>query len=134
MNPPTDKPGLLLFAHGARDPRWARPFEAVAAQARAARPGTEVALAFLEFLAPDLAAAGEALAAAGCTRIDVVPLFLGAGGHVRKDVPPLLDALRARHPGLEVRLHPAVGERDELVAAMAQAALTLACGEGVAQR
>jgi sirohydrochlorin ferrochelatase len=27
--------GLILFAHGARDPRWAAPFEAVAARVRA---------------------------------------------------------------------------------------------------
>ena len=26
--------GLILFAHGARDPRWAEPFEAVAARVR----------------------------------------------------------------------------------------------------
>ena len=31
--------GLLLFAHGARDPRWADPFQAVAEEARAACPG-----------------------------------------------------------------------------------------------
>ena len=28
------KRGLLLFAHGARDPRWALPFEDVAARVR----------------------------------------------------------------------------------------------------
>ncbi len=126
MNPsPT---GLLLFAHGARDPRWALPFEAVADAARRARPRQPVRLAFLEFMAPDLATAAEALVAEGCTRIDVVPLFLGAGGHVRKDVPPLLEAVRERHPGLEVRLHPAVGEQPALIEAMASVALMLQDG------
>jgi sirohydrochlorin ferrochelatase len=28
-----------------------------------------------------------------------VPLFLGTGGHLRRDLPPLVDALRAAHPG-----------------------------------
>jgi len=46
--------GLILFAHGARDPRWALPFEAVAARVRAQRPGVPVRLAFLEFMAPTL--------------------------------------------------------------------------------
>ena len=54
---------------------------------RAARPGVPVRLAFLEFMAPNLPDAGAELAAAGCTRIEVVPMFLGAGGHVRKDLP-----------------------------------------------
>jgi sirohydrochlorin cobaltochelatase len=115
--------GLLLFAHGARDPRWAQPFEAVAARVRAARPGLAVRLAYLEFMAPGLPEAGAELAAAGCTRIEVVPLFLGAGGHVRKDLPALLEALREAHPGLQVSLHLSVGEVDGVVAAMADAAL-----------
>ena len=30
-----DRSGILLFAHGARDPNWARPFETVADRLRA---------------------------------------------------------------------------------------------------
>jgi sirohydrochlorin cobaltochelatase len=119
------KTGWLLFAHGARDPGWARPFEAVAARLQGERPGDAVQLAFLEFMAPDLGQAADALAAAGCTRIEVVPLFLGTGGHVRRDVPPLLDAVRARHPGLALRLHPSVGGHDEVIGGIARAALAL---------
>ena len=115
--------GLLLFAHGARDPQWARPFEAVAARCRAQRGDARVQLAFLEFMAPDLVAGGNALVAAGCTVVDVVPLFLGAGGHVRKDLPVLLARLQEAHPAVRFSLRPAVGEADALVAAMAEVAL-----------
>ncbi len=115
--------GLILFAHGARDPRWALPFEAVAARLRATRPGVAVRLAYLEFMAPNLPEAGAELVSIGCTRIEVVPMFLGAGGHVRKDLPALLDRVREAHPGLRVTLHTAVGEIDSVVAAMAEAAL-----------
>jgi sirohydrochlorin cobaltochelatase len=120
MNPTT---GILLFAHGARDPAWARPFEAVAAalRTRAARPD-HVGLAFLEFMQPGLVDAGSALAAAGCTQVTVVPLFLGAGGHVRKDLPLLMDQLRERHAEVNWTLSPAVGESDLLVQAMADIA------------
>ena len=117
--------GLLLFAHGARDARWAEPFEQVAAAVRTAQPSRPVRLAFLEFMQPDLATAAAELAAEGCSRIDVLPLFLGAGGHVRKDLPALLDGLRARHPGVAYTLHPAVGESPRLVAAMAGIAVAL---------
>ena len=114
--------GLLLFAHGARDARWALPFAAVAARVLALRPDCVVQLAFLEFMTPTLASAGAALVAAGCTQIQVLPLFLGAGGHVRKDLPVLLQALRETHPGVAFTLHQAVGELDSLIEAMAVAA------------
>lgn len=119
------KTGLLLFAHGARDPGWAAPFDAVARRCREAGPQRPVALAFLEFMAPDLVAAGAALVAAGCDAVDVVPLFLGAGGHVRKDIPRLLARLESGHPAVRWMLHPSVGEADVVIAAMAEAALAL---------
>ncbi len=115
--------GLILFAHGARDPRWAAPFETVAARVRALRPGLAVHNAYLEFMAPTLPDAGDALAAAGCTRVDVLPLFLGAGGHVRRDLPLLMDGLRRRHPGTTWTLHTAVGETPAVIEAMALAAI-----------
>ncbi len=117
------KRGLLLFAHGARDPRWALPFEDVTRRLRAADPAMPVALSYLEFMSPGLIEAGAALAAQGCARIEVLPLFLGAGGHVRKDLPALLEQLRQAHPGVQWLLRPAIGEDDSVVEAMARAAL-----------
>ena len=114
---------IILFAHGARDPRWAAPFEAVATRVRAARPGLPVRLAFLELMPPDLPGAGAALAAAGCDAVTVLPLFLGAGGHVRRDLPLLLAGLRAAHPQVAWSLQPPVGEWPSVADAMAQAAL-----------
>lgn len=125
--------GLILFAHGARDPAWARPFEAVAARVGALRPGTPVRLAFLEFMTPALPDAGHELVALGCTRVAVVPLFLGAGGHVRKDLPAMLATLAAAHPAVRFELQPAVGETEAVVAAMAGvAAGALAAAPGSA--
>ena len=117
------KKGLILFAHGARDPRWAEPFEAVAARVRVQRPDMLVRLAFLEIMSPSLPDAGAELAALGCQDLQVLPLFLGAGGHVRKDLPLLVDALRNAHPGLAVTLQPAVGEIDSVTAAIVDAAV-----------
>ena len=117
--------GLLLFAHGARDPRWADPFEAVARHVRALQPEAAVRLAFLEFMQPSLREAGQQLAEAGCARVDVVPLFLGAGGHVRKDLPALLDELAAAFPAVAWRLQAAIGERASVIEAMALAAVRI---------
>jgi sirohydrochlorin cobaltochelatase len=117
--------GVLLFAHGARDPDWARPFEQVAAELRLARPDAQVRLAFLEFMPPTMPEAADALASAGCARIEVVPLFLGAGGHVRKDVPALFAQLQAAHPHVRFSLHRAIGEEPSVISAMAAAATAL---------
>ena len=117
------KRGLLLFAHGARDPRWALPFEDVARRVREADPGVPVALSYLEFMSPGLVEAGTALAAQGCSRVEVLPLFLGAGGHVRKDLPALLGELRQAHPGVQWLLRRAIGEDDAVIESMARAAL-----------
>ncbi len=126
--------GVLLFAHGARDPAWAGPFEGVAQRLRAQAPDLHVGLGFLEFMSPSLAEAGAALAQAGCRHVRVVPLFLGAGGHVRKDLPALLDALRAAQPGCRYSLAPAVGELAPVVGAMAEAALALAADPAAVPR
>lgn len=129
--PPASDTGLLLFAHGARDPVWARPFEAVVECCRARRPGMPVALAFLEFIQPDLIRAGAALAAQGCRAVEVVPLFLGAGGHVRKDIPVLMARLQAEHAAVRWTLRSAVGEAPALIEAMAAVALDAAAGAAV---
>ena len=118
-----NKSGLILFAHGARDPLWAMPFEAVAAQIRHAQPMLPLRLAFLEFMAPSLGEAGRQLAAESCTRVLVLPLFLGTGGHLRKDLPPMIEQLRRDHPFVSWATLAAVGEQAAVVQAMAAVAL-----------
>lgn len=108
------KQALVLFAHGARDPRWAIPFERLAERAREMQPGTLVSLAFLELMSPRLPECIEELVQSGITQVSVVPVFLGQGGHVLRDLPPLIDELREKYPQLEIRLSKAVGE-DESV-------------------
>ncbi|AIO33767.1 cobalamin biosynthesis protein CbiX [Burkholderia pseudomultivorans] len=116
--------GIVLFGHGARDPRWAEPFERLAARLRGAgspaSPAPLVSLAFLELMTPSLGEAVAAQAAAGCTHITVVPVFFGQGGHVRRDLPQLVDACRAAHPGVEIRCATAVGEDDGVLDAIAR--------------
>lgn len=114
--------GLILLAHGARRKEWAAPFEALAASLA---PHAEVELAFLELMEPDLPGAVQRLLDRGCARIDVLPCFLGGAGHVQRDVPPLLTQVQARHPGLQLRLHTALGEQAAMIEAMRQLCLQL---------
>jgi sirohydrochlorin cobaltochelatase len=77
-----------------------------------------VTLAYLELMPPDLQQAGQALVAAGCRGVTVLPLFLGAGGHVRKDLPAQLELLRKAHPAVQWHLEPAAGESELLIEAL----------------
>ncbi len=125
-SPPfTMSQAIILFAHGARDPMWSRPFEAVAEQLRALRPGTIVRLAYLEFMSPSLQEAAAGLVQFGASEVSVVPMFLGAGGHVRRDLPRLLETLQQQHPQVRWSLKPAIGEAQAVIAAMAREAAEL---------
>jgi len=112
------KPALVLFAHGSRDAQWARPFDALRA---ALADRFDVELAYLERMAPALDEAVARLAARGAKRIRVVPVFLGQGAHLARDLPALAAAAGARHPGVALELEPAIGEQPAVIAALAAA-------------
>ena len=110
------KDGIVLFAHGSREPEWAQPFERIASQLAAS---FVVELAYLERMRPTLEEAVSAVANKGAKRIRIVPLFLGAGGHTRNDLPKLAAAARARHAGVEIVVETTIGERQEITDAIA---------------
>ncbi|MBU3632910.1 MULTISPECIES: sirohydrochlorin chelatase [unclassified Polynucleobacter] len=101
---------IILFGHGARDPRWREPFDRLATLWSAQHAGTPVELAFLEMMQPSLDEAVAALSAQGATQITVVPVFFGQGGHLRNDFPVLLDSCREKFPQITLSTTPAVGE------------------------
>lgn len=110
---------LVLFAHGARAPGWAAPFERLRELAAARLPACTVSLAFLELMAPSLPTEVAALVARGVDSICVVPVFLGQGGHLQRDLPALVERLRAAHPGVAIEVAGPVGEDPGVLAAMA---------------
>jgi hypothetical protein len=71
--------GIILLAHGSRDPQWREPIEAVAAQIRIRRPGTPVLCAYLELCAPSLPEAATNLIAEGADSIRVFRFSLVLG-------------------------------------------------------
>ena len=102
--------GLILFAHGSREPGWAEPFEQLTARVRVAAPRAQVGLAFLELMQPDLAGAAAQLVSAGVDTIRIVPIFLGQGGHLRRDLPLLVNDLQAQFPEAKFAYAPAAGD------------------------
>ena len=47
--------------------------------------------------------------AEGITEFTIVPLFLAAGRHLRKDVPAMIEELEKAH-GVSIQLAPPIGE------------------------
>jgi len=98
---------LVLVAHGSRDPRAARSTWALARAVGAARPGTRVETAFLDFEVPGLVAALRREADRGQRAATVVPLLLTAAYHGRVDVPGEIE--KASALGLSIGLAPVLG-------------------------
>jgi sirohydrochlorin cobaltochelatase len=49
----------------------------------------------------------------------IAPIFVARGGHLKHDIPELLEAIGLRYPGVRIRLLPAAGEVDSVIDAMA---------------
>jgi sirohydrochlorin cobaltochelatase len=111
--------GIVLFAHGARDPEWARPFEAIRDRVRASRPEYPIVIAYLELMPPTLEEAIASLASEGASAITVFPLFMAQGAHLKQDLPRILAAIRASYPHVPIALETAVGEVPEILEAIA---------------
>ena len=113
------KTALILFAHGARESCWAEPFRAIRDRVAAARTDLTVEIAYLEFMTPSLAECAHRLAKTGHQRVTVAPLLFALGGHLKRDLPRMLEELRERHPGLAIEQLSPVGEVETLRAALA---------------
>ncbi len=105
---------LIVFGHGSRGPLGAEPPRALAPRLRSALPGTDVELAYLEFMRPTLAECVDALWRRGCRNIAVLPVFVGEGAHLRKELPQLVEAARSSRKGLSIELLPAMGDLPEV--------------------
>lgn len=111
--------GLILFAHGARDPQWAAPFQRLQEKVAAQQSDTVVTLAYLELMTPTLAEAVSMMMASGADSIHIIPLFLGPGAHFRQDFSALMEDLRQRYPCATLTSAPVLGESDTLLNAIA---------------
>lgn len=105
---------LLVIGHGSPRPEANDDLRQVAEAVRARATYPIVVLGFLDCNQPDIPSAFEECVAAGATSIDVVPYFLHSGKHFFIDVPDMLHAAAARHPGTVVRMGDYVGREPEI--------------------
>ena len=123
MNPSFDAgTGVVLFAHGSRDPQWRLPIDAVAQHMASQWPHLPVAVAFLEMTQPDLPSTIEHMMKQGLTHVRIVPMFLGVGRHAREDLPEIVRGLTEAYPQMRFELLPAIGEHPAMTSLMAHIA------------
>ena len=111
---------LILFAHGARSPLWAEPFQRLQQITQQQLPDVAVHLAFLELMPPALPELVAQLITQGCSTITVVPVFLGQGGHIQRDLPRLIQALSLQYPAVRFHMAAPVGENPDVLQAIAR--------------
>lgn len=102
---------LLTVAHGTRDPDGLAAVEALLDRVRAHRPELSVQVAYVDVARPSLP---EVLARL-CGDVVLVPLLLGAGYHVKVDIPRALAAA----PQVRARVAAALGPDPLLAEALA---------------
>lgn len=115
--------GVIIFAHGSRDPVWHLPVEAVAREVGRQAPDALVGCAYLELSTPDLHSCTSDMVARGATSIRVLPLFFGMGKHAREDLPQLIEEASRRHPSVHIECLPAAGEHSALTQLLASIAI-----------
>lgn len=113
----------ILFGHGARDPEWAKPFQRIRAAMLTIAPEHPVELGFLELMQPSLDMAIDSLVQLGANNIRIVPIFMAAGSHIKKDLPAITLAAMTRHSGLNIDIAAPVGEVTAVINVMADYAL-----------
>lgn len=101
--------GLLLVAHGSKDPEWTIPFKAIENLTRQEFPGP-IVLSYLESASPQIEQGVLQLLAGGVTNITVAPLFFAVGSHVRTDIPQLVQKAARHCPEVAFNILPAVGK------------------------
>jgi sirohydrochlorin cobaltochelatase len=116
------KKALVLFGHGARNPAWALPMEAIATEMRK-QTDIKVELAFLEFMKPSLLEKCAELSKAGVTHVSVMPVFLAGAGHLMNDLPGILADISSQHPLLTISQKRALGDRVDVIAAISHSFL-----------
>jgi sirohydrochlorin cobaltochelatase len=121
--------GVMVCGHGSRDVSAVGEFRRLVVGLRARLPQYPVESGFLEFARPILGEGLDRLRAQGVDHVLAVPAMLFAAGHVKNDVPSVLNAYAAEHDiridyGRDLGLDPKLlrAARDRITEALAAAA------------
>ncbi|MBR9869582.1 MAG: cobalamin biosynthesis protein CbiX [Gammaproteobacteria bacterium] len=102
---------IILLAHGSSDKRWCETFEKLAEPTLNSIENATIA--YMELAEPSMETIVAQARASGASQFTVVPLFLAAGRHLRKDVPAMIKEIEQEH-NVSMRLADPIGYNPQL--------------------
>ncbi|MBX9681790.1 MAG: CbiX/SirB N-terminal domain-containing protein [Gemmataceae bacterium] len=108
------KTALLLMAHGSRNREANADLDHVAEQLRGGEYEPVIA-SFLELAEPSIVEGGRRCCEAGAGRVVMLPYFLSAGVHFRRDLQGIRDQMAAEFPQCEFVLAEPMGRHPGLL-------------------
>ena len=108
-------PAVLLIGHGTRLAAGVAEFRALADELQQSLPDRTCLAGFLELVEPSLSEALETLWRRGFRRVTALPALLMAAGHVKNDIPLILNAFQAEHPGMSIAFGADLGIHPNLL-------------------
>jgi sirohydrochlorin ferrochelatase len=116
------KTALLLIAHGSRQHEANADLHRLVAEMRRRGGYAVVEAAFLELAEPTIPQGASACVRQGAQRVVLLPYFLSAGVHVRRDLAAMRDRLSREYPDVDFRLGEPLGPHPLMVEVVAQRA------------
>jgi sirohydrochlorin ferrochelatase len=107
--------GVVIIAHGSRSPEANLDVIRIGECLRQTGDYPIVEVGYLELAQPDVLTAIDTCVAKGAERVILLPYFLLAGTHVRKDLPDLLRMAREKHPHIAFQMGQHLGFHPNLV-------------------
>ena len=113
----SEKIGVMVCGHGSRDKGAVTQFARVAEGLRKLMPETPVEYGYLEFATPIIRDGLDKLRDQGVTRVLAVPGMLFAAGHVKNDIPSVLNTYAAQNEGVTIELGKELGIDPKMIRA-----------------
>lgn len=113
----SERLGVMVCGHGSRDEGAVREFAQVAEGLRKLMPETPVEYGYLEFATPIIRDGLDRLRDQGVTRVLAVPGMLFAAGHVKNDIPSVLNTYAAQNDGVTIELGKELGIDPKMIRA-----------------
>lgn len=110
---------VLLISHGSREKSANREFKRITQKYQTRHPHWKVSHAFLELANPSIPEALKFLASKS-NKIVVLPYFLFAARHVKKDIPEILKKFQKEYPRVKVRVTRPLGSDPKLLVILDQ--------------
>jgi sirohydrochlorin ferrochelatase len=112
---PIPKTAIVLIAHGSREAEANADLRHLADDLRRQGDYDWVREAYLELASPNIEEAAASCIAQGATRLILLPHFLSAGVHIKRDLASIRDGIAKRFPEVDIRLADPIGRHPLLL-------------------